>query len=74
MTRSLLGMAVMGCALGLLASQALAAEPGPLDRTILPIQEPARPLYKEIDARNVTDAAALRGQGARRARPTSSSC
>jgi arylsulfatase len=25
----------------------------PLDRTVLPIQEPARPLYKEIDARNV---------------------
>ena len=53
MTRSLLGMAVSGWAVGLLASQAFAAEPGPLDRTILPIQEPARPLYKEIDARKV---------------------
>ena len=29
------------------------SNPAPLDRTILPIQEPARPLYKEIDARNV---------------------
>ena len=53
MTRSLLGKAISCCAMGLLASQALAAEPAPLDRTILPIPEPARPLYKEIDARNV---------------------
>lgn len=53
MTRSVLGAAVRGCAMGLLASQALAADPAPLDRTVLPIQEPARPVYKEIDARNV---------------------
>ena len=38
----------------MLALQAFAAEPAQLDRTILPLQEPARPLYKEIDARNVT--------------------
>ena len=50
---SLLGRTVSCCAVGLLAAQAFAAEPGPLDRTILPIQEPARPFYKEVDARNV---------------------
>jgi len=53
MTRSLVGKAVHGCAAALLASQAFAAGPAPLDRTILPIQEPARPLYSEIDARKV---------------------
>ena len=53
MTRSIRGTVTCGCAMGLLASQALAAGPVPLDRTILPIQEPARPLYKEIDARKV---------------------
>ena len=26
----------------------------PLDRTVLPIEEPERPVYKELDARNVT--------------------
>ena len=26
---------------------------GSLDRTVLPVQEPARPVYSEIDARNV---------------------
>jgi len=31
-----------------------AAGGGTLDRTVLPIQEPPRPTYKEIDARNVT--------------------
>lgn len=39
--------------MGLLASHALAAEPEALDRTILPVQEPARPRYAEIDVRNV---------------------
>jgi len=53
MTRSICGTVAYGCAVGLLASQAFAAQPAPLDRTILPIQEPARPLYKEIDARKV---------------------
>jgi arylsulfatase len=53
MTRSIRGTVTYGCAMGLLASQALAAGPVPLDRTILPIQEPARPVYKEIDARKV---------------------
>ena len=43
MNRSFLGRAVSCCALGLLASQAVAAAPAPLDRTILPLQEPARP-------------------------------
>ena len=51
MTRSVLGMAVHGCALGLLAAPALAATP--LDRTVLPIPEPQRQTYTEIDARNV---------------------
>jgi len=53
MTRSMLLRAVCSGALGLLASQAFAAGAASLDRTILPIQEPARPLYKEIDARKV---------------------
>jgi arylsulfatase len=53
MTRSIFGTAVYGGAVGLLASQVLAAEPVQLDRTILPIHEPARPLYKQLDARNV---------------------
>ncbi len=53
MSRLLPGMAVSCCAVGLLAAQALATEPTALDRTILPIQEPARPLFDEIDARNV---------------------
>ena len=53
MSRSLPGMAVSCCAVGLLAAQALATESTALDRTILPIQEPARPLFDEIDARNV---------------------
>jgi len=53
MTRSVLGVAVHCCAAGLLASQAFAAVPAPLDRTVLPIQEPVRPVYTEIDARKV---------------------
>jgi arylsulfatase len=35
------------------ASAGAAAGDAALDRTVLPIQEPARPLYKEIDARKV---------------------
>jgi arylsulfatase A-like enzyme len=53
MTGSIPRRAVCGCVVGLLVSQALAAEPALLDRTVLPLQEPARPLYKEIDARSV---------------------
>mgnify|MGYP002682327858 CR=1 FL=1 len=53
MTRSLIGRAVSCCAFGLMAAQVFAAESGHLDRTILPLQEPARPLYQEIDARHV---------------------
>jgi arylsulfatase A-like enzyme len=53
MTRSPVVTAGICCAITLLGSRALAADPVPLDRTILPIQEPARPLYKEIDARKV---------------------
>jgi arylsulfatase len=37
----------------LACTSTLAASAPVVDRTILPIQEPARPLYKEIDARNV---------------------
>jgi arylsulfatase len=47
-------MAVSFCAVGLLAAQALLAQSTVPDRTILPIREPARPLFEEIDARNVT--------------------
>jgi arylsulfatase len=47
-------MAVRFCAVGLLAAQTLAAQSTEPDRTILPIQEPARPLFAEIDVRNVT--------------------
>ena len=46
MNASLVGLAVSCCAVGMIASQAFAAEPGPLDRAILPLQEPARPLSK----------------------------
>jgi arylsulfatase len=53
MTRSAFAAAARGCALGLLAMQAWAAGAESLDRTILPIQEAARPLYKELNARNV---------------------
>lgn len=50
MNRTFLGMAVLCGAAGLFGAQASAAEP---DRTVLPIQEPARPVITEIDARNV---------------------
>ncbi|MGL6223590.1 MAG: arylsulfatase, partial [Steroidobacteraceae bacterium] len=53
MVRSFLGMAVSCCAVGLLASQAFAAGSSQLDRTILPLQEPVRPLSKVLDARDV---------------------
>ena len=38
-----------------LCGASLSAQPatGSLDRTVLPIQEPARPVYSELDARNV---------------------
>jgi len=42
-----------GCATALLAVPVSAAGPAQLDRTTLPIQEPARPVYSEIDARKV---------------------
>jgi len=48
MSRAFLGMAVLCGAAGLFTVQA--AEP---DRTVLPIQEPARPVVTEIDARKV---------------------
>jgi arylsulfatase A-like enzyme len=53
MSRSRIGAKTLGCVLALLGSQAFAAVTADLDRTVLPLQEPARPLYKEIDARNV---------------------
>lgn len=56
MKRENVGPAVfraLGMVLGTVcaASAAQAADP---DRTILPLQEPPRPLYKELDARNAT--------------------
>lgn len=56
MKRENVGPAVfrgLGLVLGTVcaASAAQAADP---DRTILPLQEPPRPLYKELDARNAT--------------------
>jgi len=50
MSRKVAGMAVVWGAAGLLAVQALAAQP---DRTVLPVQESERPPITEIDARNV---------------------
>ena len=45
-----------GAALLLMAAQNVFAEeaPAPIDRTKLPVAEPARPTYTELDARNVT--------------------
>lgn len=45
-----------GAALLLMAAQSVFAEeaPAPIDRTKLPVAEPARPTYTELDARNVT--------------------
>ena len=50
MARSLFRAALGWCAAACLGSQAFAAE---LDRTILPIPEPQRPTYTEVDVRNV---------------------
>jgi arylsulfatase A-like enzyme len=49
-TKSSVGRLSLCCSMAFLGSQALAA---PLDRTVLPLAEPERPLYTEIDARNV---------------------
>jgi arylsulfatase len=51
LTARLAGTAVLAVLTA--ASAAAAAGDAALDRTVLPVQEPARPLYKEIDARNV---------------------
>ncbi len=40
-------------AAGLAMSTAAQAADAPLDRTVLPVPEPKRPLYSELDARNV---------------------
>ena len=53
MTKTRITAAAIGCAAAILGTHAFAAGPELLDRTVLPLQEPARPLYKEIDARNV---------------------
>jgi len=47
------GASCAACLLFAVAGSAL-AQPAPaaIDRTILPVQEPARPFYKELDARN----------------------
>ena len=51
LTARLAGTAVLAV---LTAASAAAAPAGPaLDRTVLPIPEPARPVYKELNARNV---------------------
>jgi arylsulfatase len=51
LTARLAGTAVLAVLTA--ASAAAAAGDVVLDRTVLPVPEPARPLYKEIDARNV---------------------
>jgi arylsulfatase len=51
--RNHIGVATIGFAMTLLSAQSFAAGAAALDRTVLPVQEPARPLYDEIDARNV---------------------
>jgi arylsulfatase len=48
-----ISFATIGCAMTLLNVQTFAADTSAIDRTVLPVQEPARPLYDEIDARNV---------------------
>ena len=45
-----------------------------VDRTVLPMAEPKRPVYTEIDARKVKMPPPLRGQGAGRCARTWSSC
>jgi arylsulfatase len=52
LTARLAGTAVLAVLTA--ASTGAAAGDAAPDRTVLPIPEPARPLYKEIDARNVT--------------------
>jgi len=42
---------VLACGLGVVLT-ACAVSQGPLDRTVLPIPEPQRPVYTELDARN----------------------
>ena len=39
-----------------------------IDRTVLPVPEPMRPIYRDVDARNVKAPPRFRGQGASRAR------
>jgi len=46
-------MLLVGCSDGSPESQVVASAPGTLDRTSLPIQEPSRPTYSELDVRNV---------------------
>ena len=41
-------------AVALFAAAAAGAQSPAIDRTGLPVSEPARPVYTEIDARNVT--------------------
>jgi arylsulfatase len=47
----MLAIALRCCVPALRASRALAADPRQLDRSVLPIQEPTRPTYRELDAR-----------------------
>ena len=53
MIRSLFRLTMRCCAAACLGSQAFAAVPAALDRTVLRIAEPQRPSYTEVDVRNV---------------------
>ena len=52
------------------APKPAAAGTATLDRTVLPLAEPDYPHETELDARKATAAAAVRGEGPRRARRT----
>jgi arylsulfatase A-like enzyme len=54
MNRTRLGFAIGCWVAALLSSEALAAEPVAVDRTVLPLQQPQRATYTELDARNIT--------------------
>ena len=48
------GLLLSGCTQKKADQPAVATSADGLDRTSLPIKEPVRPTYKELDARNVT--------------------
>ena len=53
MNKPILRSVIRCCAVGILASPALAAAQGQPDRTILPLQEPERAIHTELNARTV---------------------